>query len=359
MALITNGAAAFASPGHFLGAASYRCTARGQWNRIGHDHGFYVGDGAVVGLTDKSAHPYGQLHPGSWVLPIKPGAAACRNDIETSSALAASAAAGVYRTTDITTDGEIVASASALANAVVALSSAGAIGANAAAILNALCDISSASSVTATCIGLAAAVVALDTASTLDANASIGAAALVDIASALAFVATGSAMGNAGVGLATSSALAATGTPAVNAAVALTSSSALVLSVQALAHAVVAVTSSSAIVATGSAVANAEAALGTAIDPLSPSALAAAVWNALAASFNSAGSMGALMNGGAAGGLTSEQAEQLLKLYQIMGLDPTKPLVVTATTRKVPSDGSEIDQTIVEAPTGTVTVTTS
>lgn len=359
MALITNGSAAFAGPLTLLGAASYRCTARQGFNRLGQELGFYTGDGSVVGLTDKSALPYGQLHPGSWVLPIKPGGAACRNDIETSSSVAASAAAGVYRTTELTTDGAIAATAQGLANAVAALSTASAITANAAAILNASVAIGTASSLAATCFGLASAVAALATSSTLDVNASIGAAAFVDLTSACSLALTASPTANAGVTLGTASALAVSAVPAVNASVSLTTSSALIASVQALAHAVVAITSASTVTPNGTATASGSVEIGTAIDPLSPSALAAAVWDAVAASFNTAGSMGALMNGGAAGGLTVDQADQLLRLYQIMGLDPTKPLVVTATTRKVPADGSEIDQTIVESPVGTVTVTTT
>jgi hypothetical protein len=357
VALITNGAAAFASPGSFLGGQSYRCTARNQWNRIGHELGFYAGDGSVVGLTDKSGVPYGQLHPGAWVMPIKPGAAACRNDIETSSSMTASAAAGVYVDADIETSSALTAAAQGLANAVAALATANALTVNAAAILNASVSIGTASSLAATCFGLASAVASLSTESTLDANASIGAAALVDIASACALAFTATPKANAGVALGTASALDVAAVPAVNGTVSLTTSSAIVASVQALAHAVVSITSASTVTPNGTAIASGSVELGTTIDPLSPSALAAAVWDAVAASFNSAGSMGALMNGGAAGGLTSDQAEQLLKLYQIMGLDPTKPLVVTATTRKVPADGSEIDQTIVDA-SGTVTVTT-
>jgi hypothetical protein len=56
-----------------------------------------------------------------------------------------------------------------------------------------------------------------------------------------------------------------------------------------------------------------------------------------------------------AGGLTAPQALMLLELYQLMGLDPSLPLVVTSTSRKVPANGSEIDQAITDA-SGTVTV---
>lgn len=53
--------------------------------------------------------------------------------------------------------------------------------------------------------------------------------------------------------------------------------------------------------------------------------------------------------------LTVEQATWLKELWQLRGLDPTNPLVATSTTRRVPSDGSLIDQTIVEGG-GSVTV---
>lgn len=50
----------------------------------------------------------------------------------------------------------------------------------------------------------------------------------------------------------------------------------------------------------------------------------------------------------ATGGLTSQQSTMLLEMYKLLGLDPTKPLVVTPTSRKVPADGSDINQTITE-----------
>jgi len=49
-----------------------------------------------------------------------------------------------------------------------------------------------------------------------------------------------------------------------------------------------------------------------------------------------------------ADGLTSDQTTMLLEMYRLLGLDPTKPLVVTPTTRKVPANGADISQTITE-----------
>lgn len=101
---------------------------------------------------------------------------------------------------------------------------------------------------------------------------------------------------------------------------------------------------------------------------LSPQTLAAAVWNALAAELSSPGTMGEKVNAAGTAGdpwtaamgsyAEGSAGRALVELYRLAGLDPTKPLVVTATSRKVPADGSDIDQTIADA-SGTVTVTRS
>lgn len=92
----------------------------------------------------------------------------------------------------------------------------------------------------------------------------------------------------------------------------------------------------------------------TGFTELSPQSLAAAVWNSLVASFQEAGSMGEALSTAGSGGLSPTQQTMLTELYRLAGLDATRPLVVTATTREA---GAEIEQTIAEAPAGTVTVT--
>jgi hypothetical protein len=87
--------------------------------------------------------------------------------------------------------------------------------------------------------------------------------------------------------------------------------------------------------------------------------LAQAVWGAIASSNNEAGTMGAKLNtassggvdmgalaqavweygtrtltGAVSGGLTVEQATQLLELHRIHGLEAGVPLVVTPSTRQ-------------------------
>lgn len=55
-------------------------------------------------------------------------------------------------------------------------------------------------------------------------------------------------------------------------------------------------------------------------------------------------------------GLSPEQVTWLRELWLLRGLDPAKPLVVTSTSRRVPSNGGDIDQTVSES-SGTVTIT--
>jgi hypothetical protein len=103
---------------------------------------------------------------------------------------------------------------------------------------------------------------------------------------------------------------------------------------------------------------------GTAVldttDLVNPATVSNAVWDEVLAGHSGAGSAGkTLTDVSAAAGLTPTQATMLLEMYKILGLDPTKPLVmdVPGGTRKVPSDGSEISQTAVEGPPGVVTLT--
>lgn len=162
----------------------------------------------------------------------------------------------------------------------------------------------------------------------------------------------------------------------------------------ALASVVASLSGTGAATAGVSATGNMEAEI-TPFTELSPENLARAVWNAVAASYNASGSMGAKLNAAGAAAdpwgvdlssygagtagkelhdlsttyedpwgvnlssyATSTAGRALLELFRLAGLDPTKPLVVTSSSRKVPADGTDIHQTVAEStPSGTVTVT--
>lgn len=90
----------------------------------------------------------------------------------------------------------------------------------------------------------------------------------------------------------------------------------------------------------------------TSYTELSVEGLRDALWNSLATAYNTSGTMGELLNAAGSGGLASEFQTILRELSILAGLDPTKPLVVTATSRTA----GDIEQTIADA-SGTVTVT--
>jgi hypothetical protein len=93
---------------------------------------------------------------------------------------------------------------------------------------------------------------------------------------------------------------------------------------------------------------------------LSPENLAAAVWNSIAASFNTTGTMGNKMNSAAsagdpwetalpgsylsteAGGILSQIQTLVDELHKIQGLDSSNPMTVTPTTRVAGSIDLEI-----------------
>jgi hypothetical protein len=55
---------------------------------------------------------------------------------------------------------------------------------------------------------------------------------------------------------------------------------------------------------------------------------------------------------GSGGSLTASQTTMLLEMYELLGLDPAKPLIVSSTSRTV--IGSNISQTITSDATQTI-----
>lgn len=86
MALIGNGLRQSYSPAVRLGQASTYVIDRQGWNQPGARRNFYAGEATVISgasVANKSAFPMGYLHPGAWLLPIKPGGmASSRNGVD-------------------------------------------------------------------------------------------------------------------------------------------------------------------------------------------------------------------------------------------------------------------------------------
>lgn len=94
---------------------------------------------------------------------------------------------------------------------------------------------------------------------------------------------------------------------------------------------------------------------------LTPEGLRDAVWNALAAQYNTSDTMGAKLNAAGSGGvdlnalaaavwayasrsLSGQQADQLRELFEIHGLDPAKPLAVSAASRSAGAIAQDISE---------------
>lgn len=140
---------------------------------------------------------------------------------------------------------------------------------------------------------------------------------------------------------------------------ALAGSGDLVASLNLIAFVISALTGSGTISGTFFGTASLEADISSS-STLSPENLAAAVWNSIAASFNTAGTMGNKMNSAAsagdpwgtvlpgsylsteAGGILAQIQTLVDELHKIQGLDAANPMTVTPTTRVAGSIDLEI-----------------
>jgi len=85
---------------------------------------------------------------------------------------------------------------------------------------------------------------------------------------------------------------------------------------------------------------------------LSPQTLSSAVWEALAANFGTAGTMGALLNAAGSGGMDPALVQKIEEVWQLMGLDSGNPLSVSTTERLTGAIAQAIEES-----GGVVTVT--
>jgi hypothetical protein len=351
MAIVGNGVRlGLSNPMRIMGAPQAATVQRSGWGMGGALRNLWAGEATViagVSIANKSAYPDGYRHPYTWAMAPKAGGMAARFELVGTGEVSASIAGGVGIEAALDGTGAVVASLGALAGLIAALDGSGTLTADASGLVE-----------------IAAALVG-------------SGAITADMGLLVGLVATLSGVGSLTGDM--------TGAAALTAALAGTGD--LVPLLTATSDIIASLVGTSSMTATPSALGQMSATLtvAEAADPLSPSALAAAVWNALAASFNTAGTMGNKLNSassagdpwgtaipgayaaGSAGnvlgnlaatltgeGLSTEQRTMLIELFTLAGLDPTKPLVVTQTTRAA---GVDIEQTVVESPADTITVT--
>jgi hypothetical protein len=336
VALVGNGVRlGLSNPQRLMGGGQAGTVQRSGWGMHGAARNLWAGGATVIAgssIANKSAIPDGHRPPSAWVMAPKPGGLGARNELLGSGSLVGAIAGGLNAEVDLAGAASTSASLGALAGLVASLAGSG----NASSTLSGLVEIA------ASLVGSGAM------------SAQLG-------------LIVGATVALAGLGE-----LAATGTGGALIESAMAGDGSLVALLTATSDVVASLTGSGAVSATPSALGQMSAAftVAGAVDPLSPGALAAAVWNSLAASFNNVGTMGEVLNAAGGGSTPSQVAEAvwaalraanadagsmgeaLVELFDLMGLDPSKPLVVTPTSRTV----GTIDQTIATAGS-TTTVT--
>lgn len=227
--LVSNGHRLSCNPMRYMGgpgtSGTLMAVDSGLWMMKGARNNFYAGEATVISgasIANKNGFPVGNLHPNSWVMPIKPGGMGSRYIINGVGAFSGAIAGGKNATATLAGVGALTATGQLVVSAVATIAGVGSISAaNLLAVLQAVATIN-------------------------------GVGALTANRSALANM-TGS---SAGVG---------------------------------------------SLTGTRYATGRLEADI-TPFTELSPTSLAAAVWSALAASYNEAGTMGAKMNSAASAG---------------------------------------------------------
>ena len=341
-----------------LGAPQHGVVNRAQWNRPGAMRNQFQAFSPYQGV------PSGHLHPSAWTLPQKAGGISSRFEVAgEGNVTAANLAGGLYGEATIAGTGTIATAAidylgqlsaalSGLGNLTPSPTLSGAL--DAAASLSGSGTITSAT--LASVVDIAASLVGVgaishaDMAGVLSAVASLSGSGDITVANlAGAILATATLTGS---GTVTPPQLDGIWSMQAN----LDGSGSVLAGIRAIGHVVAELTGTGTASLTSGAVPGYMEASITPFTELSPQNLAAAVWNSLVATFQEAGSMGEALSTAGSGGLSPTQQTMLTELYRLAGLDATRPLVVTATTREA---GAEIEQTIAEAPAGTVTVTRS
>lgn len=342
----------------FTGQAPIKALASPSLVKLSPTHGelrgFWAGAATVISgasIANTQSIPGGYRSPGAWVLAPKNGGISSRNQIVGAGEVGAlNLQGGLYGATDIAGTGTVVVGAIGLGEVLSALTGTASVVAPATATGELVSAMSGSGDITS-----APASSVITGAAALSGSGDITDAALGLIVSALADL-TGSSTVSADMSSVIVAACAITGScslspEAYGAMVAvanLAGSGDVVAAVRGIATVVADILGTTAVAVSAGAPGTMSADIAATGDVLTTQSIAAAVWNALAASFNGTGTMGELQ-GASGGSLTPTQATMLRELFELAGLDPLKPLVVddTGNTRRVPADGSSIDQTVV------------
>lgn len=365
--LLGNYSVLLKSPSKFIGGSTVSDN-RANFNASGRQRGVF----SHASWNPTAAIPNGYEPPYSWNIAIKGGGLSAYNTVYTSLDSTGACAMGINLSAECTTACETSAPGPTLLIQLAAdLSAAFGLSISPNFVANMSAIASASADTTGTLVGLVNLAASLsaqgDTAGALSAVASLSAE----------LSASGDTTGTIQLTAALAAELVASAdtTGTIQAVAQLSANLAMSGDVEsslgAIAWCVAELTASAGCEGDLKGIAHMSAELTTAGDTLTPGQIASAVWSALVTTYQQTGSFGEAISQGSAG-LTAQQIRDamalagtdtpaagsieklLIELHRIMGLDPTKPLIVTSTARTA---GAEIEQSISEAPAGTVTVT--
>lgn len=366
MALLGNYSVLLKSPGRYFGGSTVSDN-RANFGTSGSQRGAFLHSGWL----QSSAIPNGYEPPCSWCIAINGGGLSAYNTVGAECNTTGSCAMGINLTGECDASCDLAAPGPTLLIQLLAeLTATGDVQITPSFVANMSAIATAAGASTGTIVGLINLTSELsaecDTSATLAAVASLSAelSAAGDVSATMQLTAALAAE------LIASCSTTGTMRAAAELAANLSASGSVTASLGAIAWCVAELTTTTDAGGNLRGTANMSAELTTAGDTLTPGQIATAVWNALVTTYQQSGSFGEAISQGSAG-LTQQQIRDamalagtdtpasgsieklLIELHRIMGLDPTKPLVVTSTTRTA---GAEIEQSIAEA-AGTVTVT--
>lgn len=293
MALLGNGVRRGASPVLALGNTS--SVERGGWNQPGSQRSFFAGEATTNTVAGKTALPGAERHPNCWLMAQKPGGLNSYEFLEGVGTLTGALALGrgiaatLAGTSDLTAAGYLTAAFAGTLTGTGTLTAAGDVPAVLAATA------AGAGALAASIDSAIAAAAALTGVGTLAGDLGSAIAASASLTSEGTLAGAADAAGSAAATLAGTSTLAGDGETAIVANATLAGVGTLTAPATAEGHAVAALAGVGTLAAGPEADGSIAAVISTDVaNTLTADQCAAAVWSAVSASYNTAGTMGEL-----------------------------------------------------------------
>jgi hypothetical protein len=165
--LVGAGVRVCGGPFRSSGNAGIHSTNRASWTKPGSLFNFAAGEAAIANVTNRMALPNGYRHPGSWMMPRKPGGLSSHNILVGEGTLTSAGAMGVNGEALLTGSGELTATGALVVSAAAAIAGSSSVSASVVAVLNAIATLGGSGALTAAMIADGYALAALSGSGTM------------------------------------------------------------------------------------------------------------------------------------------------------------------------------------------------